>query len=159
MTGARFVHDTLERCGWEVLVADAQKVKGLAPLACKTDRIDARVLAELSRRDLVPAIWLPSFEQRGERERARWRLHLVKHRTSLKLRVHATLMSFGHRARSPDLFGRAAASCSRGWSSPSRGARTCSRRSALIDELDREIAAVERELQALGRRPSLHRRC
>ena len=56
MNGARFVHDTLERCGWEVEVADAQKVKGLAPLACKTDRIDAWVLAELSRRDLVPAI-------------------------------------------------------------------------------------------------------
>ena len=32
MTGARFVHDTLEEHGWEVLVADAQKVKGLAPL-------------------------------------------------------------------------------------------------------------------------------
>jgi transposase len=46
MNGARFVHDTLERCGWEVQVADAQKVKGLAPLACKTDRIDAWVLAE-----------------------------------------------------------------------------------------------------------------
>ena len=40
MTGARFVHDTLERCGWEVEVADAVKVKGLAPLACKTDRIE-----------------------------------------------------------------------------------------------------------------------
>ena len=59
MTGARFVHDTLEQLGWEVLIADAQKVKGLAPLACKTDRIDARVLAVLSHRDLVPAIWLP----------------------------------------------------------------------------------------------------
>jgi transposase len=59
MTGARFVHDTLEEHGWDVLVADAQKVKGLAPLACKTDKIDARVLAELSWRDLVPAIWLP----------------------------------------------------------------------------------------------------
>jgi len=56
MTGARFVHDTLERCGWEVEVADAIKVKGLAPLACKTDRIDSWVLGELSRRDLVPAI-------------------------------------------------------------------------------------------------------
>jgi transposase len=56
MTGAPFVHDTLEEWGWEVLVADAQKVKGLAPLACKTDRIDARVLPELSWRDLVPAI-------------------------------------------------------------------------------------------------------
>jgi hypothetical protein len=60
MNGARFVHDTLEEeAGWEVLVADAKKVKGLAPLACKTDRIAARVLAELSWRDLLPAIWLP----------------------------------------------------------------------------------------------------
>jgi transposase len=59
MNGARFVHDTLELLGWSVEIADARKVKGLAPLACKTDRIDARVLAELSRRDLVPAIWLP----------------------------------------------------------------------------------------------------
>ena len=53
------MRDTLEEQGWEVLVADAQKVKGLAPLACKTDRIDAHVLAVLSERDLVPAIWLP----------------------------------------------------------------------------------------------------
>ena len=51
--------------GWEVEIADALKVKGLAPLACKTDRIDAWVLAELARRDLVPAIWLPDPEVRG----------------------------------------------------------------------------------------------
>jgi transposase len=68
MTGARFVHDTLERLAWEVLIADAQKVKGLAPLTCKTDRIDARVLAVLSHRDLVPAIWLPDPGVRAERE-------------------------------------------------------------------------------------------
>jgi hypothetical protein len=30
-----------------VLIADATKVKGLAPLACKTDKIDARVLARV----------------------------------------------------------------------------------------------------------------
>jgi transposase len=59
MDGARFVHDRLEELGWQVEIADAKKVKGLAPLACKTDTIDAWVLAELSRRDLVPAIWLP----------------------------------------------------------------------------------------------------
>src|SRR5437667_10770614 len=94
MNGARFVHDTLERCGWEVEVADAVKVKGLAPLTCKTDKIDAWVLAELSRRELVPAIWLPSFELRAERERARWRLFLVRKRSSLKHRVHAQLLAF-----------------------------------------------------------------
>jgi len=47
MTGARFVHDTLELAGWEVDIADARKVKGVAPLACKADKIDAWVLAEL----------------------------------------------------------------------------------------------------------------
>ena len=73
MNGARFVHDTLEELGWDVLIADAQKVKGLAPLACKTDKIDARVLAELSWRDLVPAIWLPDPSIRRERELARYR--------------------------------------------------------------------------------------
>jgi transposase len=39
MNGARFVHDRLEEHGWEVLIADATKVKGLAPLACKTDKL------------------------------------------------------------------------------------------------------------------------
>ena len=63
------------RCGWGVEVADARKVTGLAPLACTTDRIDARVPAEPSRRDLVPAIRPPAFEQRGERGRSRRRTH------------------------------------------------------------------------------------
>jgi transposase len=89
MTGARFVHDTLEELGWEVLIADASKVKGLAPLACKTDKIDARVLAVLSQRDLVPEIWLPDPSIRRERELARFRLHLVKHRSMLKHRIHS----------------------------------------------------------------------
>src|ERR671932_1355943 len=107
MTGARFVHDQLELHGWEVQVADAVKVQGLAPLAAKTDRIDAWVLAELSRRDLVPAIWLPDPAVRAERERARWRLHLVRHRVQLKNRVHATLIAFGTPCPMADLFGDA----------------------------------------------------
>src|ERR671931_785069 len=105
MTGARFVHDQLELQGWEVEIADAAKVKGLAPLACKTDRIDAWVLAELSRRELVPAIWLPDPAVRAERERARWRLHLVRHRSSLKQRVHAVLLAHGKPCPVSDLFG------------------------------------------------------
>ncbi len=52
MNGARFVHDRLELAGWQVEIADAQKVKGLAPLARKTDRIDAWSLRPLA---LAPA--------------------------------------------------------------------------------------------------------
>src|SRR5947199_10605426 len=80
MNGARFVHDQLEQAGWEVEIADAVKVKGLAPLACKTDRIDAWVLAELARRDLVPAIWLPNPEIPAGRERPRFRPPPRRHR-------------------------------------------------------------------------------
>ena len=80
MTGARLVHDTLEAEGWDVEIADAQKVKGLAPLACKTDKIDSLVLAVLSHRDLVPAIWLPDPRVREERELARFRRHRVDRR-------------------------------------------------------------------------------
>jgi transposase len=96
MTGARFVHDMLEQLGWDVLIADAHKVKGLAPLTCKTDQVDCRVLAALSHRDLVPAIWLPDPRVRSEHERARFRLHLVKHKAMLKHRIHATMMTFVH---------------------------------------------------------------
>ena len=124
MNGARFVHDTLELAGWEVEIADAQKVKGLAPLACKTDRIDAWVLAELSRRDLVPAIWLPDPAVRAERERARFRLHLVHHRVGLKNRIHATLIAFGDACPTSDLFGVTGRKRLAGWRSPSRGPPT-----------------------------------
>jgi len=140
MNGARFVHDALERAGWQVEVADAQKVKGLAPLACKTDRIDAWVLAELSRRDLVPAIWLPTFSQRAEREQARWRLYLVRKRSSLKHRIHAQLLAFGHACPLSDLFG------ARGrellgrldFPDPWRGGVVAAL--SMIDDLDRQIA-------------------
>ena len=124
MNGARFVHDHLELLGWEVEIGDAAKVKGLAPLACKTDRIDAWVLAELSRRDLVPAIWLPTPGVRVERERARWRLHLVKRRTALKNRVHSILIVFGYPPWRRISSGLQAVPSSRHSSSPNRGTRT-----------------------------------
>jgi transposase len=150
MNGARFVHDTLERLGWEVEVADAQKVKGLAPLACKTDRIDAWVLAELSRRELVPAIWLPSFEQRQERERARWRLYLMRKRSSLKHRIHAQLLTFGHRCPVSDLFGREGRELLGRLDFPEPWRGGVQAAIAMIDDLEEEITGIDRELKALG---------
>jgi transposase len=150
MNGARFVHDQLELAGWTVDLADAKKVKGLAPLACKTDKIDAWVLAELCRRDLVPAIWLPSPEVRGARERARWRLHLVRHRVALKNRIHSALMTFGHPCPVSDLFGVEgrrrldALALPEPWAGDVRAALR------LIDELDRDIDACEAELRRIG---------
>jgi transposase len=150
MTGARFVHDELERHGWQVEIADAQKAKGLAPLACKTDRIDAWVLAELSRRELVPAIWLPDPEVRGARERARFRLHLVRQRSRLKQRTHQTLMTHGRRCPVSDLFGTSGRELLARLELPEPWRSTVAASVRLIDDTEREITAIERELKELG---------
>ncbi len=46
------------------------------------------MLAELCRRELVPATWLPGPEVRAQRELARFRHYLVRYRTSLTNRIH-----------------------------------------------------------------------
>jgi len=150
MNGARFVHDQLELAGWDVRIADALKVKGLAPLACKTDKIDCWVLAELARRDLVPEIWLPDPAVRAERERARFRLHLVKHRTSLKNRVHSILIAHGVPNPLSDLFGLGGRRLLARLALPEPWRSTMEASLALIDVLDEEIAESERELRRLG---------
>ena len=136
--------------GWEVLVADAQKVKGLAPLACKTDKIDARVLAELSFRDLVPAIWLPTFELRREREVSRWRLHLVKHRSTLKNRVHSTLITFGHQRHMSDLFGVAGRRLLEELDMPEPWRSHVDASLVLIDDLEARITQIAKDLRRSG---------
>jgi transposase len=147
MTGARLVHDTLERQGWGVEIADAQEVKGLAPLACKTDKIDSMVLAVLSQRDLVPAIWLPNPHIREERELARFRLHLVKHKTALKNRVHSTLINFGRACPVTDLFGAEGRRLLKRLEVPEPWRSNVTASVALIDDLERQIADLNRRLR------------
>jgi transposase len=150
MSGARFVHDQLELAGWDVRIADAVKARGLAPLACKTDTIDCWVLAELARLGLVPEIWLPDPEVRAERERARFRQHLVKHRSSLKNRVHAILFQHGVPNPSSDLFGAGGRRLLARLALPEPWHSTVQASLALIDTLDEQIEACERELRSLG---------
>jgi transposase len=148
MTGARLVHDTLEQAGWSVEIADAQKVKGLAPLACKTDRIDSMVLAVLSQRDLVPAIWLPDPRVREERELARFRLHLVKHKSALKCRIHSTLINFGRPCPVTDLFGAEGRRLLARLDVPEPWRGNVSASLELIDDLERQISEVNRRPKA-----------
>jgi hypothetical protein len=124
MNGARFVHDQLELSGWQVAIADAQKVKGLAPLACKTDRIDAWVLAELSRRDLVPEIWLPTprsgLSGNGPDSGFTWSATAPRSRTAST----PPCWPSASRARSATCSAPAAGNCLDAWYCPSRGSAT-----------------------------------
>ena len=150
MTGARFVRDVLTEHGWAVQIADAHKVKGLAPLACKTDKIDAQVLARLSQLDLVPAIWLPDPETRSARELARFRLHLIKHRSALKNRIHATLINFGKPCPVSDLFGASGRKLLGELEVPERWRQTIEASLRVIDHLDEEVSGLDAELRRSG---------
>jgi transposase len=147
MTGARIVHDTLEAEGWEVEIADAQRVKGLAPLACKTDEIDSMVLAVLSHRDPVPAIWLPDPRIREERELARFRLHLVKHKSMLKHRVHSTMINFGRPCPVSDRFGAEGRRLLERLEVPEPWRSNVTASVAPIDDLERQISDPNRRLK------------
>jgi transposase len=151
MSGAVWVRDRLESAGWQVKVAHARKVRDVAPLACKTDKVDARVLAELCRRDLVPELWVPPIADRALRERLRRRMHLVKTRTSARNRIFGLLTQFGLRVsharlRKPDAIELL----------ESRGVPEVWRASIaelleLIEEMDRRIIPIDRELGPLAR--------
>ena len=150
MSGAVWVRDRLEASGWKVQVAHARKVRDVAPLACKTDKVDARVLAELCRRDLVPELWVPSIEDRALRERLRRRMHLVKARTSARNRIFGLLTQFGlrlshARLRKPDAIELL----------ESRGVPEVWRDSIaelleLAAEMDRRIDPIDRELAPIA---------
>jgi transposase len=151
MSGAVWVRDRLAECGWTIGIADARKAKAIAPLACKTDRVDARVLAELVRRDLVPALWVPSLEDRALRERLRRRSHLVRLRTSAMNRSFGLLTQWGLRRSLTVLRKPGALEELAEQGVPEVWRHSIGTLLSVIDDLDRQLAPLERELRPLAR--------
>jgi transposase len=116
------------------------------------------VLAELARRSLVPEVWLPGPRVRAERERARFRLHLVKHRSALKNGAHAILFQHGLPNPHRDLFGAGGRCLLERLQLPEPWASTVTASLALIDELDDQIGGCERELRRRGAAHPTNRR-
>ena len=110
----------------------------------------SRLLAELSFRDLVPAIWLPTVELRRVREISRWRLHLVKHRSTLKNRVHSTLITLGHQRHMSDLFGVSGRRLLEELDIPEPWRSHVDASLVLIDDLEARITQIAKELRRSG---------
>ena len=90
----------------QVLVADARPLRALCQAKAKTDRADARSLAELGARGLLTAVWIADDLTRVLRRLLARRDQLVRQRTRAKNEVHAALMRcLVGRPPSTDLFG------------------------------------------------------
>jgi transposase len=130
-----------------VVVSNPAKTRAIAEAKVKTDKVDARILAQLLAADFLPPVWLPDDRTRSLRRQVARRAHLVRQRTRIKNQVHAILAR--NLAPTPpvsDLFGTAG----RHWLS--RQALPADERSsvqALLRQLDfhgAELAVVDREL-------------
>lgn len=81
----------LAKSGCKVLVANAIQVKAIAHARVKTDKIDARILAQLLRSGFIPEVQMPDAETWELRQLVSHRRFLVKERTAAKNGVHAVL--------------------------------------------------------------------
>src|SRR6185295_14709924 len=78
-----------------VHVVDSRKTRLKAGYAAKTDRLDARRLADALRRDSVVGIYYPPPAIRDLRELCRGRNQLVRLRTRLAQMIRALLLRTG----------------------------------------------------------------
>jgi len=77
------IHDTLEENGIDTVVANPYKTKIIAEAKIKSDKLDARILSDLLRTDLIYESYVPKQEDRNKRSLVRHRITLSRTKTKL----------------------------------------------------------------------------
>lgn len=98
--------DILEELGLTVYLANAREVKAIAHARVKNDKIDAGVLCDLLRSNLLPESYRSSKTAREWKELIRFRSSLVHMRTQVKNKIHALLGRNGIVAPIGSIFGK-----------------------------------------------------
>jgi len=83
--------ELLDKFNMEVKLSHPLKTKAIADAKIKSDKIDANILSDLLRSDLLPTSYIPSQRIRELRELLRHRIRLVSNRTQLKNRIRDIL--------------------------------------------------------------------
>ena len=141
-----------------VTVSNPMRTRAIASAKVKTDKIDAKVLAQLGAADFLPEVWAPDEVTRALRRRVAHRSSLVCQRTRLRNQVHAVLARNLIDAPVTDVFGQGG----RRWLAdvvlPAHEREQVDSNLRLHDALDVEVKLVERQLaeHALARRDVRH---
>ena len=135
-----------------VTVSNPMRTRAIASAKVKTDKIDAKVLAQLGAADFLPEVWAPDEATRALRRRIAHRCSLVRQRTRLRNQIHAVLTRNLIDAPVTDVFGQGG----RRWLAevklPVHEREAVDSNLRLHDALDGEVELVERGLaeQALA---------
>lgn len=102
-----FYADLMQNLGVDVHLANPLKVKAIASARIKTDKIDASVLCDLLRVNLLPEAHFSPKEIRDWKEMVRFRASLINLRTQVKNKIHAIIFKNGLSFQATRLFGKA----------------------------------------------------
>jgi transposase len=88
--------ELLDDYGFEPHLVHPSRCKAIASARLKNDKVDAHILAQLLRADLLPEAWIAPPAVRQLRAVLRHRIQLVRLRTLVRNRIHAVLADHGH---------------------------------------------------------------
>jgi transposase len=130
-----------------VVVANASEVRAISHARVKSDRFDARTLAELADAGMLEPVWVPDAETGALRRRVARRAALVRQRTRAKNEVHAVLArSLLGRSPASDLFGKSGREWLASQTLPAEEAETVAGCLRQVDFLDAEVGSIDRHL-------------
>ena len=152
-TGGRWVWRELTALGFDVRLVDPGQARALRGRTRKarTDRLDARWLALLLAKELLPEAWLPPAEIQQLRDTTRLRKRLAEDRTRWAQRLHAFLTHEGWACKRGQLLTEQG----RRWAAaialaPAARAQVDAL-IRIISLLEGELAPLERELRSFAR--------
>ena len=93
----RDAYGRIKDAGFDVVLSNPFKTKAIAYSKVKTDKVDAKILADLLRIGMLPLCFVPSERTSYLRSLARHRKHFVDTRTHHKHLIHSILMMEGIR--------------------------------------------------------------
>jgi transposase len=107
-TGVSYaVLEAIEPYCESVTVSNPVRTRLIAEQSVKTDKVDAKVLAQLLRTNFLPVVHVLPQDIRDQRGLLRHRVSLVHMQTSLKNRIHSLLTRRGLTFEGTDLYGKA----------------------------------------------------
>lgn len=89
--GNQWFIEVLKKHGQTVHVAHPYKIKLISESRRKCDKLDAKILMELTAKGFLPTSYQPSVDERDLRERLRWRVFIVRNSTRIKARLRCLL--------------------------------------------------------------------
>lgn len=100
----QYMHDYLQDAGYTVKLVHPAGVADMKKMSKKTDKIDATLIADLLRTNMLPEAYAAPPDIRMKRQLTRHRTSLTGVATEIKNKIHALLMRHGMESPFSDTF-------------------------------------------------------